>query len=160
MADVLLLEITGITGNSDLKSHTDQIILLSYSHGVSLPMQHDRANKERTAGRPVFSEMSFSKMTSLATPLLYAACAAGKKLGEAKIHYGRNEDGKFMSVMEMVLGDAMISSINTSGGGGIPSDSFSINYTWITTAFTQQNKDSTKKGDAPFGWDLALNIAK
>jgi type VI secretion system secreted protein Hcp len=150
MADVLLLEITGIKGNSDLKSHTDQIILLSYSHGVSLPMQHDRANKERTAGRPVFSEMSFSKMTSLATPLLYAACA----------HYGRNEDGKFMSVMEMVLGDAMISSINTSGGGGIPSDSFSINYTWITTAFTQQNKDSTKKGDAPFGWDLALNIAK
>jgi type VI secretion system secreted protein Hcp len=160
MADVLLLEITGIKGNSDLKSHTDQIILLSYSHGVSLPMQHDRANKERTAGRPVFSEMSFSTMSSLATPLIYAACAQGKKLGTAKVHYGRNEDGKFMSVMEIELGDAMISSINTSGGGGIPSDSFSINYTWITTAFTQQNKDSTKKGDAPFGWDLALNIAK
>jgi type VI secretion system secreted protein Hcp len=41
----------------------------------------------------------------------------------------------------------------------MPSDSFSINYTKIASEFTQQNSDSTKKGTASFGWDLATNKA-
>ena len=83
----------------------------------------------------------------------------GKKLGDATIHIGRNEGGAFMSLMKYVLTNAMISNINTSGGGGVPSDSFAVNFTKIKSEFTQQNADSTKKGTASFGWDLATNKA-
>jgi type VI secretion system secreted protein Hcp len=64
-----------------------------------------------------------------------------------------------MSLIEYVLTDAMVSSISTSGGGGQPSDSFSLNYSAISLVYSQQNKDSTKKGSAGFGWDLVKNIA-
>lgn len=157
--DVIILEIPGVKGNCQIDKHTGQIIVLSFSHAVSLPMQHDVANTERTAGRPVFSEMSFSKMSDMSTPVLYSACAQGKKLGDAKIHIGRNENGTFMSVFEYVLSNAMVSSISTAGGGGIPMDNFTLNYTKITQSFTQQKSDSTKQGTADFGWDLETNKA-
>lgn len=157
--DVIILDITGIKGNCTFKGYTDKVILQSFSHGVSLPMGMDAANTERTMGRPQFSEMSFSKSTDQSTPLMYAACAAGKKLDKATIHIGRNEGGEFMSLLKYELTNAMISNINTSGGGGTPSDSFSINYTAIKTFFTQQKNDSTKAGVADFGWDLSLNAA-
>lgn len=157
--DVIILEIKDVKGNCQIDKYQGQIILQSFSHGVSLPLQMDTSNTERTAGRPNFTEMTFTKMSDMATPVLYAACVQGKKLGDAKIHIGRNENGVFMSVIEYVLTSAMVSNISTSGGGGIPMDSFSLNFTKITQDFTQQKSDSTKQGTANFGWDLETNKA-
>lgn len=156
--DIVLLQIKDIKGNSTLDGATDQIVLDSFSFGLSLPMNSDVTNTERTLGRPSFNEFSFSKSTDLATPGLYSACAAGTKLGDATVSIGRNENGKFMPLLKYVLTNAMISSVST-GGGGMSSDSFTINYTQVTCVYTQQNPDSSKKGNAPFGWDLSKNIA-
>lgn len=157
--DIIILEIASIKGNCIVEGFVGQTIIQSFSHSASLPMQMDRANVERTAGRPNFSEMSFSKMSDIATPALYAACVAGTKLGVAKIHIGRTESSKFMPLIQYVLNDAMVSNISTSGGGGQPSDSFSLNYTIITQVYSQQTQDAAKKGSAGFGWDLVKNIA-
>jgi type VI secretion system secreted protein Hcp len=156
--DVIILEIKDIKGNCQIDKYQGQINLTSFSHGVSLPLQYDTTNTERTAGRPVFSEMTFTKMSDMATPVLYAACAQGKKIGDAKIHIGRNENGVFMSTMEYVLTSAMVSNISTTGGS-IPTDTFALNFTKITLDYTQQKSDSTKKGTANFGWDLETNKA-
>jgi type VI secretion system secreted protein Hcp len=154
MSDIIILEIKDIKGNCTVDKYLGQIIVNSFNHSVSIPLQGDVANTERTAGRPHFSEMSFSKMSDISTPAIYTACSQGKKLGDAKIHIGRIENGVYMSVMEYVLTNAMVSSISTGGGGGIPSDSLSLNFTKIKMDFTQQNSDSTKKGNSSFGWDL------
>ena len=157
--DIIILEIATIKGNCIIEGFVDKVIINSFSHSASIPMQSDRRNTERTSGNPNFSEMNFSKMSDVATPALYAACVAGTKLGDAKIRIGRTEAGKYMSLIEYVLSDAMVSNISTSGGGGQPSDSFSLSYTKITSVYTQQSQDSTKKGSASFGWDLVKNIA-
>ena len=155
--DTIILEIASIKGNCGIEGFIGQIIVQSFNHSASIPMQMDRANSERTSGRPNLSELSFSKESDIATPSLYAACVAGSKLGDAKIHIGRTEGKVFMSLIEYVLSDAMVSSVSTSGGGGQPNDSFSLNYTKITQVYSQQNPDSTKKGSAGFGWDLIKN---
>jgi type VI secretion system secreted protein Hcp len=159
MDQLIILDIKDVKGNCTIDGYADKIILNSFSHSLSLPMSMDAANTERTGGRPVFSEMAFSKMTDQSTPALYTACAEGKKLGDATLHVGRNEGGKFMSLMKYTLSNAMVSNINTSGGGGMPADSFTVNFTKIKSEFTQQNADSTKKGTASFGWDLETNKA-
>jgi type VI secretion system secreted protein Hcp len=159
--DVIILEIKDVKGNCQIDKYQGQIIIQKFSHGVRLPLQMDTANTERTAGRPVFTEMTFHKMSDMSTPVLYAACVQGKKLGDAKIHIGRNENGAFMSIIEYVLTSAMVSNITTTGGGvgEVPQDTFSLNFTKITQDFTQQKSDSTKKGTANFGWDLETNMA-
>jgi type VI secretion system secreted protein Hcp len=156
--DTILLQLGTIQGNSTITGFANQIILHSFSHGVSLPIGMDTANTERTMGRPNFNEFSISKATDQSTPAMYAACAAGTKIGTATISIGRNEGGVFMLQMKYVLTNAMVSSISTSGGGEMM-DSVSLHFSGITSEYTQQNVDSTKKGNAPFGWDLSINAA-
>lgn len=156
--DTILLSIKDIKGNAMIDGYTDQIVIHSFSHSVSLPMGMDATNTERTLGRPNFQEFSFSKSTDQATPGLFAACAQGTKLGDATLSIGRNENGKFMLHMKYVLTNSMVSSIGTSGGGEM-GDTFSLNFTQMTSEYTQQNIDSTKKGNASFGWDLSKNVA-
>lgn len=161
MSDVLILDLgTTIKGNCQIADYTDKVIVLSYSHSVSLPFQMDAANTERTSGRPTFSEMSFSKMSDLSTTEMYKACTQGTKIGTATLHVGRVEGGKFMSFFKYELSNAMITNISTSGGGGIPSDSFSINFTAIKCDYTQQKSDSTAKGTGTWNWDLEHMRAK
>lgn len=157
--DTIILSIDSISGNSTLKEFAGKIIVDSFMHSVSLPMNMDVGNTERTMGRPMFSEMSLSKMTDVSTPALYTACAAGTKLGDATLSIGRNEGGKFMLLVKYVLGNAMISNITTSGGGGGATDNFTINYTKITSEYSQQNPDASKKGSSTFGWDMTSNTA-
>ena len=157
--DTIILQLGSIQGNSTIKGFENFIILHSFSHGVSLPIGLDTSNTERTMGRPNFSEFSLSKATDQSTPALYAACAAGTKLGNATVSIGRNEGGVFMLQMKYVMTNAMVSNISTSGGGEMM-DSFSLHFSAITSQYTQQNVDSTKKGNAPFGWDLSINAAQ
>jgi len=156
--DTIILQLGTIQGNSTIKGFENQIILHSFSHAVSIPIGTDTSNTERTMGRPNFSEFSVAKATDQSTPAMYAACAAGTKLGTATISIGRNEGGVFMLQMKYVLTNAMVSNITTSGGGEMM-DSVSLHFSGITSEYTQQNVDSTKKGNAPFGWDLSVNAA-
>jgi type VI secretion system secreted protein Hcp len=155
--ETITLKIEKAKGNSVLKSHADQIILGSFSFGIQLPMNTDPAATERTLGRAFFSEVHCTKNTDVATPTLYRACAAGEKLGDATITVSRTEAENSMDLITYVLSDAMISQISTSGSGQ-PTDSFGISYTKITAVYTQQNKDSSQKGKASFGWDVATNV--
>lgn len=155
MSDVLILDLgTTIKGNSQITGYTDKIIVLSYSHSASIPLQMDSSNTERTSGRPVFSEISFSKMSDLSTTEMYKACTQGSKIGTATLFVGRVENGKYMSFFKYEMTNAMISNISTSGGGGIPSDSFSISFTKIKCDYTQQQSDSTAKGTGTWNWNL------
>lgn len=157
--DVILLEIKDIKGNSLIKGMTNQITLLSLSHGVSLPMQHDVSQSNRTMGKPIFQEINCSKESDLATPVLYDYCTQGKTMGNVKIHVGRNENDTYMPLLEYVLFDAFISNISTSVGGP-PHDSFSINFTKITMDYTVQKPDSSNKGKTSYVWNLKTNSTK
>jgi type VI secretion system secreted protein Hcp len=157
--DTLVLSIDSIKGNSTLTGFEDKIIIESFSHSVAMMMNHDVSNTERTMGRPTFSEISVSKMTDVSTPPLYAACAAGTKLGDVTLSVGRNEGGKFMLLLKYKMTNAMIANISTSGGTGGAVDSLSLNFTKLTSEFTQQKPDSTSKGTSQFGWDLTTNAS-
>lgn len=154
-ADVLILDLgSSITGNCQIHNYTGKILVETYSHGVMLPLQNDISNTERTAGRPVFSEMSLRKMSDVSTTELYKTCTHGKYVELAKLHVGRVEDGNFMEIFRYEMTNAMISSISTSGGGGMPADSFTINFTKLSCEYTQQQSNSTKKGTSTWNWSL------
>jgi type VI secretion system secreted protein Hcp len=155
MSDVLILDLGDkIKGNSTIKKFPDKIIVNSFSHSAYLPMGSDAGNTERTLGRAVLSEMSFSKPSDLSTTELFKACTQGSKIGPATLHIGRVENGEYMSFMTYVMDNAMISQMSCSGGGGIPNDSFSINFTKIKADFTQQKTDSSAKGTGTWNWNL------
>ena len=156
---MIYLKIDSIKGNCTDDGFKEQIMVDSFQHGLSLALTSHGKNSDRTSGGPSFSEMSFSKVMDSSTPLLYAACAGARPLKTAVVTVTRDENDKPMTTVVYHLGEAMISSISTSGStGSIPHESFSIHFTSITSQVTQQNTDSTKKGVSPFGWDLKKDI--
>jgi type VI secretion system secreted protein Hcp len=154
MSDVLILDLGAIKGNCTIEGYADKIIVSSFSHSAYLPMGSDAGNTERTLGRPVLSEMSFSKSSDLSTTELFKKCTQGTKIGPATLYIGRVENGVYMNFMTYVMNNAMISQMSCSGGGGIPNDSFSINFTKIEANFTQQQTDSSAKGTGTWNWNL------
>jgi type VI secretion system secreted protein Hcp len=153
---MIYLKIDSIKGNCTEDPFKEQIIVDSFSHGLQQSLTMRPGNTERTTDGPQFSEMNFTKTMDSASPALYAACAGAQKLGTAVVSVTRVEADKSMSTIKYNLGDAMVSGISTSGSGAgdLPHESFSINFTTITSQVTQQNADSSKKGVSPFGWDL------
>jgi len=155
MSDVLILDLGDtIKGNCTIAKYPNKIIVNSFSHSAYLPMGSDAGNTERTLGRPVLSEMSFSKPSDLSTTELFKSCTQGTKIGLATLYIGRVENGVYMDFMSYKMSNAMISQMSCSGGGGIPNDSFSINFTKIEASFTQQQADSTSKGTGTWNWNL------
>lgn len=157
MSDVFILDLGDtIKGNCAITGYANKIIVNSFTHSAFIPMAGDAANTERTAGRPVLSEMAFVKFSDLATTEMFKACTRGTKIGPATLHIGRVENGEYMNFMTYVMDNAMISQITSGGGGGngIPADAFSINFTKIKADFTQQKTDSTAKGTGTWNWNL------
>jgi type VI secretion system secreted protein Hcp len=155
MADnVLILEIDTIPGNCEIKEFSKKIIVNSYSHSASLPIGADTANTVRTTGRPQLSEFSFSKSSDQSTTAMYKACTQGTNLGKVKLHVGRIEAGKFQKLLDYTMEKAMITRISTSGSSGLPSDSFSINFSKVTCEYAQQDATTTTKGKTTWNWDL------
>ena len=156
---MIYLKIASIQGNCTDAGFVNEVMVDSFSHSVSQALTTAHKNSDRTSGGPSFSEMTFSKVMDSSSPLMFAACAGAKPLGTIVVSITRNENDKPMKTVVYELGEAMISSISTSGSAdSMPHESFSINFTTITSQVTQQNTDSTKKGVAPFGWDLKKDV--
>ncbi|MBV8466382.1 MAG: type VI secretion system tube protein Hcp [Burkholderiales bacterium] len=159
--DVLVLDLGDkIKGNSQLKGFANKIECLSFSQGVSLPLSHHISNTERTAGKPNFQDITLSKMTDQATPAMFQAVCEGTPITQAVITIGRNQgDGTVMEHMKYTLKEVLIANLSTSGGGGMPMDTFSLSFSNIQIEYVAQKSDSTKEGQSSAKWDLKTNSA-
>lgn len=153
-----------IDGESTLTGFEKCIEIMSYSHGVSNPIQFTTSNTGRTTGRPSFQEMSVSKTLDATTPLLNYNCALAKNLGKTSIHLVRQDatsDGANKNAIDYMvyeLTDTMISSVSVGGGGGgIPMETLSLNFSKITWTYEAQKPDTGKEGQVVQFWDQANN---
>lgn len=81
-----------INGSSTIQEREGSIEIISFSHGVRLPV--DAANGKITGTR-THSPIAFEKEFDSATPYLYKAVATGQTLQSAEIKWYRiNDAGK------------------------------------------------------------------
>ncbi len=160
--DIYTLTLKTIKGENLLSGpDADAMIIATWNFAVDLPVDMNVANVKRTTGRARFQEMSFTKMVDAATPVLYANCAKGTSLSEAKLQVGRVSDGAYTAVMSITLAEPIISQISPGGygEGHTPMDTFTINFTQVKMEYTAQKVDGTAGGKTDFGWDLTTNVA-
>ncbi len=157
--DVIVLDMgKDVAGECLLKGYEDKIECLSFSHGVAMQMTGDISNKERTSGKPNIQDLTTTKYTDKASPVLSQACCEGRKIGDCKLTVARNEGGNVMPLIIYTLKDAIISSVSVGGGGGDkPTETLTLNFTAIQWDYTAQKPDSTKEGNASGKWDMKTN---
>jgi type VI secretion system secreted protein Hcp len=153
-------------GESTLKGFDKKIEVLSYSWNVSNPIQSSPSNVGRTTGRPNFGELVITKKLDLCSPLFAYSCAAAEPLGTVKLILVRQDlpaggaeggTGANLTYMVYTLANALVSSVSVGGGGDIPIESITLNYSAIECKYVGQKVEMSQELNMPKGWDLATN---
>ncbi len=158
MADVdHFLKITGIPGESQDRTHNDEIEVMSWSWGLT---RAGAAGPGGAAGRPAFQEISIQKRVDSSSPRLAQACAKGEHFPEAALATRRGSGPNFsIDFVVIKLSDVTISSYEASAGelAPIPTDAFSIDFTKIEYSYTLQKADGTADAPTRWSWDVKAN---
>ena len=169
---VMNLEGSGIVGECMVKvgtvdySTVPWIELLSYSHGISLPMQFNPSTNGRTVGRSQHGDFTVTKQVDMSTAKLNLFCCSGKSIAKLHVHIMRNDGGAaavgaLLPIIQYTMENAIVSSVSVSGGsGGAPMETVTFNYTKITWHYESQKEspEGTETKDETI-WDLNLNAA-
>jgi type VI secretion system secreted protein Hcp len=122
----MYINLDGIKGESTDDKHKDWIHVLSYSHGISMPVSSTKNTAGgATSGRTQHGDFSITKYVDLASPKLYEAVSNGKHLGTVKFEMCR-AGGSQVPFMTITMGQVLLSSVlqlgpaNVSNGGGAP----------------------------------------
>jgi type VI secretion system secreted protein Hcp len=119
------LKIDGIKGQSEAKSHKDEIEVESFSWS-----QSNAGEAGGGKGHVSMNDLSITTKDGKASPLLVLSCATGKQIDSALLTC-RQATGKQEDYLKIKLSHVFISSFQTGGGGGedlYPTDQVTLNF--------------------------------
>lgn len=151
------LKIEGVDGESASEKHKGEIEILSYSWGVSQQGGGGSASGGAGAGKATFQDFTFVKNMDRSSPLLFVKAATGEHIKEVVLT-GEVAGKRGQKFMEIKMSDVLISSYKQAGSdGGVPTDSFSLNFAKIEFKYYPADKSGALGGPVTGGWDLKEN---
>jgi type VI secretion system secreted protein Hcp len=153
-------EIDGIKGESTSAQGKDMIELLSFNHGVSMPLTAGPSNTSRASGRCVHQDFTISKFLDIASPTLNLKCCGGEDIKSMKIHIWKADAaGQPHKYMQYTLDSCIVTSVTVNGGADQPVETVTFNYKKITWEYAQQKQESPggAKGKAAANFSLEEN---
>ena len=154
MAFDAFLKLDGIPGESQDKTHKDEIEIFSFSWGLSNSGSFASGSGGGT-GKASFQDVHFESATSKASPLVAKACATGEHIKQAMLSL-RKAGGEQVEYIKVMLSDVLVSSYNQAGAteGDRPEDAFSLNFAKIEFDYFPQKADGSLDAPVVFWCDL------
>jgi type VI secretion system secreted protein Hcp len=152
-----------IPGECTIEGFKDQIVLESFSFGVSNDGMTDPSNGTRTLGKGRIGSVNCSKPFDLASAKFMQYCMTSSVIPKATLTVGQEVNKAFEKLLEVVLENCYIQVNSTmvhGTGESRPHDSFAIDFSKITVTYKPQVVKGEKKGQNQFIWDLATNVDK
>ena len=145
----MFLKIDGIKGESNDKTHKDEIEILSLSWGVA-NTGSGAFGSGSGSGKASVSDINIMKHVDKATPNLWKYCFQGKTVGDADITV-RKAGGDPVEYLKYKLTEVFVSSVqdSASDGGGIATESLSLNFAKVEIDYTLQSADGTAGATTP-----------
>ena len=156
-------EIDGIKGESLSDQGKDMIELMSFNHGVSMPLTHGPSNTSRASGRCVHQDFTVTKMLDIASPSLNLKCCGGEDIKSMKVHVWKADAAaKPVEYLTYTFDSCIITSISVGGSSDQPMETVTFNYKKITWDYNKQKQDQPggKEGKASASWSLDENKGK
>jgi len=153
-------EIDGIKGESTSAQGKGMIELLSFSHGVSMPLSSGPSNTSRASGRCVHQDFTITKQVDLASPTLNLKCCAGDDIKSMKLHVWKADSaGKPLEYLTYTFESCILTSVSVSLGGGQPVEKVTYSYKKIIWDYGQQKQEQPggAKGKNSANWSLEDN---
>ncbi|MCL2004729.1 MAG: type VI secretion system tube protein Hcp [Planctomycetaceae bacterium] len=156
----MFLKIDDIKGECTVSGYEEQIEIYSFSLDFSQPTSALRSSEGGgTVARPQCSDLSLSKRFDISSPSICQRLWEGKTIPNVVLTLCRSEaqDGSapLLAYLEIKLSNVVISSYNISGGGDLPGETVSMNYSKIEIAYMKQKNEGGSAGNAAAGYDLS-----
>lgn len=153
------LKIEGIKGESTDSKHKEVIDVQSWSWGQSNAASFGTGGGGG-AGKVQMQDLHFTATVSKASPVLMLSCATGKHVGKAEL-IARKAGGEQEEYYKITLTDVIVTSYQiagSSGGGGLPMDQVSLNFTKFEMEYKPQDEKGKLGSAVKGGWDRAKNV--
>jgi len=141
-----------VEGESVDQQHPKEILITSFSHGVTVPLAVGGGG----TGKASFSDLNLTKALDKASPLLYSYAAQGRRLPQAVLTV-RNSGATPFEFYRITLTDVTISTVQTSGAGERPAETFSLNFARIEWRYVPQNPNGSAGTPVVTTWNLGAN---
>jgi type VI secretion system secreted protein Hcp len=142
MAIDVYLQIDGIKGESQDDKHKDWIEVIGIHWGIHQPRSATASTGGgHTAERVEMSDISFSKLADLSSPILAQTGAMGKTIPKAKL------ENVLIGMVKPHMG----------GDASFLTESVNLKYSKVKWKYTQQKIGGGSGGNTAGGWDLATN---
>ena len=155
MAVDMFIKIDDIKGESTDSAHKDEIEVLSWSWGISNPVDA-RAGAGKGAGKANFNDLSFMHSVDKASPVLMKACAMGDHFKDATLVSRKAGKGQ-QEYLIVKLKEVFVSSVQPSGSSEHPMESVSLVFGHIDLEYKPQKDDGSLDAGVHFIYDLLKN---
>lgn len=150
------LKLGDIKGESKVEAHEDWIGIISYQHGLQMPVSARASVSGRTAGDVVIQDFIVTKVIDRSSPGLALACCQATMFPEATIELFANSTEK-VAYMAYKLSDVVVTSVQPAGSaladGSMPIETISLNFNKIEWAYTPRGNVDSPEGAERTGWD-------
>jgi type VI secretion system secreted protein Hcp len=160
MALDMFLDIEGeIAGESQDKTHKDEIDVLAWSWGMSQSGSFHTGGGGG-AGKANFQDISVTKWIDKSSPVLMLYCANGDHFESAKLTV-RKAGKDPLEYLTIEMKKVLITSVSTGGSGGEDklTENVSLNFAEAKVVYKEQKPDGTEGAAPEFAWDIAANAS-
>lgn len=157
MATDIFLKIDDYTGESQDKSHKDEIEVLSWTWCMAQGGSA-HAGSGAGAGRVIVRDLTIIKHVDRSTPNLIKLCCSGKHFGKAKLVM-RKAGGTAVEYFTVEMTDGIVSGVKPAVGkcDEVPTESVTINFAAFKCEYTPQGADGRPAPTIPAQWNIAKN---
>src|ERR1700730_2924532 len=155
MAADMFLMLDGIKGESADDKHKGEIDIESFSWGLAQSGSGNRGGGSGTR-KGGGGAIAIMKKVDKASPTLMLACANGKHIAKGKLTLRKAGESP-LEYLTVDLESILVSSYQVGGsnGGGVPSESISLNFVKVKSEYWTQSDKGAKGENANFSWDVA-----
>jgi len=152
------LKIDGIRGESTDARHRDEIVVESWTWGVAGAPPAAGSTGGGT-GRASFSDLSFMHRVDRASPLLWKACATGRRIKEATLSVARAGAGT-QDYLTVGLRDLRVTAValaDAAADGQPPIETVSLTFSQVRYGYRPQRANGALDAAVEFGFDRVTN---
>src|SRR5579872_2979904 len=155
----MFLKLEGIEGESNDEIKKNHIEIQSFSFGGSQSGSFNTATGGGTS-KANLQDVHFTKQIDKSSPNLFGILTNGKHIDKATITV-RKAGGDPKDYLTITLTPCFVSSYNISGhdGGGMPQESFSLNYDKIEFEYKTQDDKSNLGASIKKSYETSKNKA-
>jgi len=157
MSGDMFLKLGDIKGESKVDGHLGEIELMSWSWGAT-QSGSTRGISGLTAGKVNVQDLTFTKLLDTATPNHIGAVCSGQAYPTATLICEKSSGNgkKPVQYLKISMKDVLISSyaVGGSGGSDTHTETITLNFGAVQTAYTPMKPDGTPDATIQSGWDI------